>query len=245
VAAASAVAEAVGPVVAVQAPGEELPVAGEQTPSWLKGFLSAEDLPRIQKAVEKAEAKTGAEIVPMIVRRSSVIGHLPLTITLILSFLMFVVAYEFRWAMDDYSTHFLIPIAVAVLALLSFPLSRLHRIQRFLIPNADETLQSHRRAAFEFASMKIAKKKNRQGILLFVSMMERKVVVLPDQGLSELLPYVDTVALAQSFGQRLHSMPWGQAFEETLAEVASKLEKVLPRDAGSTDELGNGLQIKE
>lgn len=220
-------------------------MAGEQTPTWLNGFLSAEDLPRIQKAVEQAEARTGAEIVPMIVRRSSAIGHIPLTITLILSFLMFVVVYEFRWMIEDNSSHFLIPIAVALFALISVPLSRLHRVQRILIPNSDETQQSHQRAWAEFASMKIAGKKNRKGVLLFVSMMERKVVVLPDQGLAEVLPYADTVALAESFGRRLHDMPWGQAFEETLREVADKLEKVLPRDAGSVDELGNRLQIKE
>ena len=49
-------------------------------PKWIRSRLSSEDLKSIEEAVGKMEQKTSGEIVPMIVRRSSTVGHIPLTL---------------------------------------------------------------------------------------------------------------------------------------------------------------------
>lgn len=62
---------------------EEVPVEVGNFPSWARSVLKPEDLPKISEAVRRAEMKTTGEIVPVIVHRSSVVGHVPLMFTLV------------------------------------------------------------------------------------------------------------------------------------------------------------------
>ncbi|MCJ8276142.1 MAG: hypothetical protein MJK18_04820, partial [Bdellovibrionales bacterium] len=52
--------------------------------SWLKGHLDEEGAKKIEQAIIDAEKKTSGEIVPMIVRSSSTIGHVPIIVFSIL-----------------------------------------------------------------------------------------------------------------------------------------------------------------
>lgn len=217
----------------------------EMIPKWLKGFLSPADLERVEAAVQKAEAETSAEIVPVIVRRSSAIGHLPLTLFLLLSFVTLVVLWPFHEWVDAHGGDYWLPALLLIWLLLAFPLSRLHRVQRPLIPDVDEEFQARQRAWSEFAAARLSHKEDRRGVFLFVSMMERKVVILIDQGLQASWSQDELEEQAVAFGRRLHDLPWGQAFEETLSELGEKLKKISPRTAESRDQLGNRLQMKE
>ncbi|MBX3039959.1 MAG: hypothetical protein KF789_04540 [Bdellovibrionaceae bacterium] len=220
-------------------------MAGDQIPVWLEGFVDSGDLKRIEEAVVRAESKTAAEIVPLIVRRSSAIGHLPLMIFSLLSFLTLVLLWPFHDLVDAAYGDYWLPLLLLGWLAVAFPLAKLHHVQRWLIPDVDEDFQARRRAWAEFAANRVASKKDRKGVLLFVSMMERKAVFLVDEGLLALWSPTDLEHFAADFGRRLHELPWGQAFEETIEELAEKLEKALPREAGSRDELGNRLQMKE
>lgn len=226
---------------------EEHPVAGssKQIPSWLHGFLDIQDLEKIENAVSAAESKTSAEILPLIVRRSSTTGHLPLMIFLILSLVTLVLLWPFHDWVDAVGGDFWLPTLLVFWLLVAFPLARWPWLQRVLIPNRDEEIQARRRAWAEFSAHQVAGKKDRRGILLFVSVMERKAVVFMDEGLMALWPPAEIERVAAEFGRRLHELPWGQAFEETLADLADRLGKALPREAGSRDELGNSLQMKD
>ncbi|HRO67450.1 MAG TPA: hypothetical protein PL182_07800, partial [Pseudobdellovibrionaceae bacterium] len=166
-------------------------------------------------------------------------------IFLFLSFLTLVVLWPFHDLVDaGYGDYWLPALLLAYLAA-AFPLAKFHRVQRLLTPDVDEDFQSRRRAWAEFAANRISTKSDRRGVLLFVSMMERKAVFLVDEGLLGLWSPADLEHFAADFGRRLHELPWGQAFEETIEELAEKLGKAVPREAGSQDQLGNRLQMKE
>ena len=55
---------------------------GIKIEKWLKSYLKKEDLSSLEKAVAQAESQTSGEIVPMVVRHSSTLGHVPLTLFL-------------------------------------------------------------------------------------------------------------------------------------------------------------------
>ena len=53
-------------------------------PSWATRALGAQGHERIEAAIARAEARTSGEIVPLLVRRSSTVGHVPLLATALL-----------------------------------------------------------------------------------------------------------------------------------------------------------------
>ncbi|MBX2987099.1 MAG: hypothetical protein KF802_04305 [Bdellovibrionaceae bacterium] len=220
-------------------------MAGEKIPRWLKSFLFEADLAHIEAAVREFESRVSAEIVPMIVRRSSVIGHLPLTITLILSLTLLIVLWPFHDWVSAHDGALYVPLAMLFFALISFPLSRSHRLQRLLIPDMDEELQVRRRAWSEFMALKMTRTEERRGLLLFVSLMERKVVLLHDEGLAGIVQPADVDAWVSDLARRLKNESWGVALTQGIRQIGESLQKPLPRQAGLTDELGNHLQIKE
>ena len=62
----------------------------EELPSWAKGILGSDGVKRIETAIAEAESHTSGEIVPILVRRSSTVGHVSLvsfTLLLLCAFL--------------------------------------------------------------------------------------------------------------------------------------------------------------
>ena len=60
---------------------------------WVAKYLTEKQIADISKAVEQAELGTGGDIVPMIVRRSSAVRHVP--VVLCLSFALIFFGIEF------------------------------------------------------------------------------------------------------------------------------------------------------
>jgi uncharacterized membrane protein len=50
----------------------------QELPTWALELLGADGAGRIETAIADAESRTSGEIVPILVRRSSTIGHVPL-----------------------------------------------------------------------------------------------------------------------------------------------------------------------
>ncbi len=165
-------------------------------PKWAQNFVTPEEAKQISEAVAEAEKKTQGEIVPIIVRRSSTIGHVPYLLTLCLFILLF--AFEIPQSQRIGHTGEWILFAVAALVfILSFPLSRLTWIQRIFVPQGDQAFQVEARALLEFYQAEISKTQGRTGILLFLSLMERKAVVLADEAISQKLPKETWVQICQ------------------------------------------------
>lgn len=213
--------------------------------TWMHSSLRSEDSQRrVSDAIARAELRTQGEIVPMIVRSSSAIGHIPLLITALLScagLIALLPIYEF---IAD--THWIYGVPLAFFAFfgLSFVLARSLTIQRWLIPDFDEEIQVRRRAAAEFALAKISKQSQRMGVLLFASVMERKVVILPDEGLQESCPPETWSEVADLLANSLKRGAWAEGFEKAIARCGEILEKAAP-GGDHRNELANSLVIKE
>lgn len=218
-------------------------MAGEADPRWLKG-LKPEDVGRISEAVRLAESKSSIEIVPMIVRRSSVIGQVPIVLTLILAVIALLTVLALRNDVHDGLVMIFALLSLPVSAFTAIPLSGFHWVQRLLIPDFEEELQVQRRATAEFAFHQIDATRERTGLLLFVSVMERRAVVLPDEGLKDVLTPEVCERLVLLMATHLHKGRWGDAFAAVISEAGDLAAGKLPR-AASNDELGNGLIIKE
>lgn len=222
---------------------EELLVIGK------KKFLSEDEIKKITDAVVRAEQGTRGEIVPMIVARSSTIGHLPIYIALMLFSIILVMLIDWPplWLSDYLNRWHGLPLVglFAICWLCGFILSYVPSIQRWLIPNSDEESQVWSRARSEWAFNQLQKTKERTGILLFVSVMERKAVILADEGISKYCPEKTWQEVIDALTTHLKKGEWALGFETSVHRCGEILKANLPAAEPNKNELSDRVIIKD
>jgi len=220
-------------------------VVDPQIPAWAARVLGADGRERIEAAIAEAESRTSGEIVPLLVRRSATVGHVaPLVFCLALIAALVV---DLPGWLGELGGHELVWVAVSWLlaAGLAVALSRLDLVQRALTSQPDEIRQVDQRARLEFHELEIGRTEQRTGVLLMVSLMERRAVVLADRAIAE----------------RLAPEIWGEVIDLMVAgaragDVANGLSRAVlrcgellvshfPIAPGDANELRNHLAIKE
>lgn len=213
--------------------------------AWIEKYLSQNEKQQIEKAIEVLETQTEAEIVPVIVRRSSAIGHVPLSLTMLLVILTLMLEYPWKDLLWYQPWIYLWPVIIVGYFIFSTYLARLKWIQKVFVPERDEVDQVHQRAHLEFYANKIYRTESGTGVLLFVSVMERKAVILADQTLAKKLPADIWDQPLQNFMQRLGQGLWGEAFVKAIEDCGTPLKTHFPITKPSAQELKNSLIVKD
>lgn len=212
--------------------------------SWINKYLSEQDFKNIEAAISAVEEQTQGEIVPVIVRRSSAIGHIPLSLTLV--FILLLLVLELPWK-DWLWVHpwiYLWPVLIFFCFLLSNLLARFKWIQKVFVPEHDEMDQVHQRAHLEFFVNQVHRTQAGTGVLIFVSVMEKKAVILADPSLAAKLPKDAFDPILQKFMQGLKKGQWGTAFVEAIQDCGEPLKTHFPIKSESARELKNHLIVK-
>lgn len=214
-------------------------------PSWLKSYLNEKDKLTIEKAIIKAETQTSGEIVPMIVRKSSTIGHVPVIIFCVL----FILGQTFSlvdWQKENYwNNSFWWLINTFIFSIFSVLISKIPFIQRHLISHSDLEEQVNQRAELEFYSANLKSTRDKTGILIFLSLMEKKVVVLADHGISEKLEPSTWNNLVEIILSGVKNKNLAKGISEAVLHCGNLLSEVIPREPDDTNELKDHLIIKE
>jgi putative membrane protein len=141
--------------------------------------ISLEDRERISTAIHAAEAKTSGEIVCVLARTSSDATALPIFIAAVISLalpwlLVATTAMPVFRILSLQTAVFLVTTAVLCLP----------RVRIGLIPRSARRAVAHRAALEQFAIRGIAHRKDRNGILIFVSLAERYARIIADDGIA-------------------------------------------------------------
>lgn len=214
-------------------------------PRWLNGYLNDSDLDAIEQAVAKAEKGTALEVVPMVVRRSIALGHVPVILTLTIYTLVLISLLEAQEHVTAWQTGITVFGTLIVAPFIAWALSHWDFLQRVLTANNDERLQSQRRALVEFAGQKMTSTKQRSGFMIFVSMVERQVVLMPDIGCAPIFPDELCQKWVSEFAVSLKNKQWREGFTALIAKIADQARSQMPPDASDENELTNRLQIKD
>ena len=148
--------------------------------------ISQQDRERIASAIRAAEARTSGEIVCVLARSSSDAGGLAILVAALLALALpwLLVAST---AMPVYRILSLQLVAfLALTALLCVP-----SIRVMLRPRAARRAVAHRAAMEQFALRGIAGKKDRGGILIFVSLAEHYARIIADDGIVSKVPQAE------------------------------------------------------
>ncbi len=205
-------------------------------------LLDPADRMRIEAAVHDAERSTGGEIVVCVVGACDEYGSVGWRLGVVLAALALLVSGVY----SPTATHAQIFALQAGALALGHGLGRIPAIRRFLLPEDLLETRVRERAVRAFAEHGLTRTAARTGILIFVAALERRVVVIGDEGIHRALgpgeTWSEVVALATAgLGQ-------GRAGDGILAAVrrcGEILAAHLPIGPSDTNELPNHVVIED
>jgi putative membrane protein len=208
--------------------------------SWAEKVLNDAQKLQIETAVAKAELLTNAEIVPMIVRRSSEAreGLRGFIVGAELGLLVCYILAEF-FAIHGYSY---VVLGTGVLGYLA---SFVPKVARLLIGKAELSRASEIRAELEFSRLKMTKTKDHVGILVFVSEFDHKVVVLADEAIAKVLPGSTWTDVCSTVISGLIANAFSEKLIEAIGKMGTLCASAFPPKSVNINEMENHIIIKD
>jgi putative membrane protein len=207
--------------------------------------FSPSDHAAIESAVRDAETRSSGEIVPYAVERSDRYTRALWTASTLGALVAALAAASIRWAGDFWGGPIVLWIALPPgsgaalgwLAALVLP-----GLRRVLVPPDVLTERVRQRATQAFVEEEVFRTRERTGILIFLSLFERRVVVLADRGLDgRVTPHEwDEVVAGIAAGMR-RGQP-GSALAEGIRRCATLAARLPPR-SDDRDELPGQLRL--
>lgn len=208
--------------------------------------LAAEERERIKLAVHAAEQHTNAEIVPMIVSRSGLYRDVQHRSGLILalSTLTILLTTEILWL--PWGWHASNAAWLVLATILAYGagvwLGACDPLIRLLTPTDRMRHKVRLRAERAFAQHAISQTRERTGVLILVSLLERQVFVLPDQPLFQRVPMERWSQVVQSAVDRLKTGDIVGGLCQGIETCGLLLAEICPgRPGDNPDELSNEL----
>lgn len=204
-------------------------------------FRSREFFSQVEAKVQQIESVSQAEIVVLVSSRSGSYADVDLRWALVMVFatLAFILHSSFVFSPNT------ILLDVCLMGLLGWFCSGKSSFLRRLLTSRKRRLrQATHSAAQAFTEENVSATLHRSGILLYVSLLERELVVLPDIGVDARMPraewgkFVDPVLQASSLADM------EAQFLQGLDGLAECLAKYLPASEVNLNELDDYLRFR-
>lgn len=206
-------------------------------------WLDVEARSRLADAVREAERATRGEIVLAVVRACDEYGSAGWRLGVVAALLAYCGLHAFAAPQPWWA--YLLAQALALVA--GHELARLDPVRRALLPHALVEQRVEERAQRAFLENGLARTQGRTGVLIFVALLERRVVVLGDSGIHRALApdesWEQIVELARA------GLREGRAVEGLHAAIA-RCGEILARHAPADtrrnpDELPNAVVVED
>ncbi|THJ22147.1 MAG: hypothetical protein CAF44_005995 [Nitrospira sp. CG24D] len=198
--------------------------------------LSEGDRERVRQAVHAAEQQTRAEIVPMIVARSGLYRDAQhwaglITALTTLTVLLTIEASWLSWGWHASNAGWLV-LAVTLAYVGGSWIGMLPPVLRLL---TSPTRMRHKvalRAERAFAQHAISQTRERTGVLILLSMLERQIYVLPDRSLAGLVSADRWKQVVQAAIERLRGGDIAEGLSHAIAACGAVLADACPAGPG-------------
>ncbi len=202
-------------------------------------YLNAEQQAVIREAVGRAEAGTSGEIVPMLVAESDDYREAAVQAAVVIAALL---ALLISLVARDTSVWLFIPLAF----ILYFPsaalVRRLPALKLAFTPTARVREAVHKRALRAFHEQKLHRTREENGILIFISLLERRVWILGDRGINAVIPPERWTSLASALASGIREGRLVEALAAAITEVGNILAERFPHRKDDTNELPDLLE---
>ena len=200
--------------------------------------ISAQDRERVSAAIGAAEAKTSGEIVCVLAQASSDATALPILVAAL-------VALALPWLFVAFTAMPVnrILLLQTVVFFVAAMLLCLPRVRIALAPRAARRAIAHRAAMEQFNIRGIGRKKDRTGVLIFVSLAERYARIIADQGIAVRVPQSEWQGAVDALIAHMSGGRLADGFIAAIDACGKVLESHFPRSETSRDELPDRIYL--
>ena len=200
--------------------------------------ISAQDRERISRAIRAAEARTTGEIICVLARSSSDTPALPILVAA-------VAALALPWLLVAFTAMTVHGILLAQILVFSALLVILFlpRVRVALVPGKTRRAVAHRVAAEQFVARGIARKKDRSGILIFVSLAERYARIIADDGIAARVTQSEWQGAIDALVAHMRDGRIAEGFITAIDVCGNALAAHFPRNEASRDELPDRIYV--
>lgn len=201
-------------------------------------FFSDEESSRIRLAVESAEKKTSGEIATMVVdhsdryREAEVLGGF-----LVAGLLALIIAI----AVHHVTIWSYIPLVLLMFFPAKFLFLRFHQLKLPLVNKRRLMHAVRERAVRAFFEKRLYKTKDENGILIFISLFERKVWILGDRGVDRKIPHEIWQTYARELSTGIREGHACAALCAGIGKCGALLAEHFPKVADDLNELPDDL----
>ena len=204
----------------------------------LGNLFTQKDRLLISDAVKKLETTTSGELVPVIAHSSARYFVYVLFYAAIFSYLItFFVAYSFNISI------LLLPLIGLLIFILIIPILRLKAIKYFLISKRHRELAVREFAKKIFFQKNLHKTRDKTGVLIFISLFERQVLILGDEGINSKIAQEDWENIVHIIKTGIRSKQTIDGLKNGILACKGHLEKFFPIKSDDTNELSNELVL--
>jgi putative membrane protein len=200
--------------------------------------LSVEDQRRINAAIKAAETQTSGEIVCVLADASSDY----MSYATAWSALIALIAPWFLLALTNLSVREIFIAQIVIFVVLFLLLSE-SSVRRFLVPRRMRRLTAHRAAMEQFMIRGMARKKNRAGILIFVSLAERYARIVADDGIAGKADQSVWQEAVEALLERAKAGAIAEGFVIAVERCGRVLAEHFPPAATDEDELPDRIYL--
>jgi len=211
-------------------------------------FFSQDDLREIEGAVHEAERRSAGEIVPYAVSHSDHYEASAWKGAALGAFAAAVAAGVARWIGDSWGVPSLAWVTAPALVggALGWLAAAIRPLKLALAGAAKVEHRVRQRAAAAFLENEVFKTRGRTGVLIFLSLFERRVVVLADAGINARVGQHEWDAIVAGVVDGIRAGRPGKALAGAIARCGDLLERhQLAPAADDADELPDRLQMRE
>jgi putative membrane protein len=200
--------------------------------------ISAHDHERISAAIHAAEAKTSGEIVCVLARASSDATALPILVAALVALALPWPIVAFTAMPVNWILLLQLLVFFALAALLCLP-----RVRVALVPRAARRAIAHRVAMEQFMIRGVGHKKDRTGILIFVSLAEHYARIIADQGIATRVPQSQWQGAVNALTAQMSGGRIADGFIAAIDRCGKVLEQHFPRSETSSGELPDRIYV--
>jgi putative membrane protein len=200
--------------------------------------ISVQDRRRISAAIHAAEAKTSGEIVCVLAQASCDATGLPILVAALAALALPWLLVAFTAMPVNLILLLQLVLFFALAALLCLP-----RVRIALVPRAARRAIAHRVAMEQFMIRGIGHKKDRTGILIFVSLAEHYARIIADQGIATRVPQSEWQGAVGALIAHTRGGHVADGFIAAIDLCGNVLAQHFPRSESSRDELPDRIYV--
>ncbi len=224
-------------------------------PRFLRAVgIEDSDFDAIAQSVKEAEKHTDGEIALAITRQSDDYSIYELLLGSIIAFIVFFVSLFFvdeleqflgslLWYPASWNLIAFIGSIIFLSMLIFFAIANIPSVDRLIIPNAVKQQKVFDRTLIHFLESGVYKTKHHSGILIFISVLERKVIVLGDEGINAKIKPEQWSEICNSIALGIKNKQAGKALCDAVEACGKLLAENFPEKKENPNELPDGLVI--